>query len=85
MDISNFNIDHRIAVGLRLVEKPEKGLKEIWYQANGKYLFLSSITKEKLGSQPFDMFAHWLEETVVNLPPYEKLMEVLEAEGSELF
>jgi hypothetical protein len=77
------NIDYRIAAGLRLKEVPENKVKEIHFQANGKSIFLSSITEEKLSSEDkFDMFQHWLEEVTLNLPPYEKLMEVLEAEGS---
>lgn len=77
------NIDHRIAVGLLLKEVPKKHMKEIHFQANGKSIFLSSITEEKLVSEDkFDMFQHWIEETVINLPSYETLLEVLEAEGN---
>ncbi|MGQ8871887.1 hypothetical protein [Paenibacillus sp. TSA_86.1] len=76
------NIDHRIAAGLLLKEVPEKHMKEIYFQANGKSIFLSSITEEKLVSEDkFDMFQHWIEETVINLPSYEILLEVLETEG----
>ncbi|OBZ11889.1 hypothetical protein A8L34_16335 [Bacillus sp. FJAT-27264] len=85
MDLQGFSVDQRVAAGLHMVEKPDKKEKEIWFKSNGKYLFLSSITEEKLYSQSFDMFQHWLEETVINLPPYEKLMEIIELEGSELF
>jgi len=77
------NIDHRIAAGLLLKEVPEKHMKEMNFQANGKSIFLSSITEEKLVSEDkFDMFQHWIEETVINLPSYETLLEVLEAEGN---
>ncbi|MCK6076912.1 hypothetical protein [Paenibacillus silvae] len=77
------NMDHRIVAGLLLKEVPEKNTKEIHFQANGKSIFLSSITEEKLVSEDkFDMFQHWIEETVINLPSYETLLEVLEAEGT---
>ena len=77
------NMDHRLAAGLLLKEVPEKQTREIYFQANGKRIFLSSITEQKLVSKDkFDMFEHWIEETVINLPSYETLLEVLEAEGT---
>lgn len=76
-------IDHKIAAGLKLIEVPEKATKEIHFQHGGKRIFLSSISNEQLiKDDRYDAFQHWIEETVINLPPYEKLLEVLEAEGS---
>ncbi|MEK3702690.1 hypothetical protein MKY87_01080 [Paenibacillus sp. FSL R7-0198] len=76
-------IDNRIVEGLRLKDVPENKTKEIHFYANGKSIFLSSITEEKLfNEEQLDMFQHWIEETTLNLPTYQTLLEILETEGN---
>ncbi|MFF2889487.1 hypothetical protein [Paenibacillus sp. NPDC057967] len=78
------HIDHRIVAGLRLVDNPAQKAKELSFAANGKTLFLSSIAEAKLEEKDSIMLHHWLEESLINLPPYESLIKILEAEGSEV-
>ncbi len=82
MNTSNITVDPKVTANLRFVDRKDDLSKELWFQADGKKLFLSAITNERIKDNELDMLQHWLEESILNLPPYEALMHILAEEGA---
>lgn len=80
----NIHVDPRTASALTLVDNPRLNTKELRFISSNKSLFLSSISKKRLADKQFDNLQHWLEISIINLPAYEKLIELLDCEGNEL-
>jgi hypothetical protein len=82
MNTANITVDPRVTANLRFVDRTDDLSKELWFQADGKKLFLSAITNERIQDKELDLLQHWLEESILNLPPYETLMRILAEEGA---
>lgn len=78
-----YSIDYRISAGLKYSDNVADNTHEIHFEALGRRLFLSSL-KRNLQDEGYSKYQHWVEMTVMNLPSYEELVKVLEAEGSDL-
>lgn len=74
-------MDERILECLKLLDNKDLDCKELHFQKEGKTLFLSAISNLALAQAKFDLLNHWLEVSVINLPPYDKLLEILHKEG----
>jgi hypothetical protein len=77
-------MDERIIGCLKLLDNKDLDCKELHFQKDGKTLFLSSISNLALSQAKFDLLDHWIEESIINLPPYEKLLEILHKEGRDI-
>lgn len=84
MNWMTFKMDNRIQRRLLLIDQPSTQTKEVYFQYDGKKLFLASIAKARLSMHKVNLLEEWLEEVVINLPPYEDLLKIVENEGERV-
>ncbi|MGG4144856.1 hypothetical protein ABEW34_17205 [Paenibacillus algorifonticola] len=77
-------MDDRLRTGILLIEQPITSIKEVYFQHDGKRLFLASITEAGLKRYRVNMIEEWLEEVIINLPPYEDLIKIAQNEGERV-